>query len=218
MNQQPLVQSFIGIHTALRNDLKALDSAIQRREFLNIQDLERLNKWFEFYWNQLGSHHHGEDTYFYPAIGKYDTSFLPEVEKLTAQHHELDHLADELKATYVRLSGLRSGSERDSLTQQYARLISTLYTSLDSHLTHEEALLFPSIATHIPASEQKVIDENYLKKLSKKELAITAPWLLANISSAQKEEIYKSAPWIMRFLYNFSWKKKYEALVATFQI
>ena len=213
----PLVQSFNNVHTALRTDLKALDSAIQRRGDLGKPELERANRWFEFYWQQLAAHHNGEDTYFYPAIAKYDKNFTPEIEKLTGQHHQMDHLAEELKATYSRAAMSRDVQEYRDLARRYGNLISTLNTTMNDHLAHEEGILFPSIANNMPVDDQVAIDSAYIKKVPMKELSWLAPWLLTNMSTEQAQEMRGKVPWVIRFLYDNFWIKKYKTLVATFR-
>jgi hemerythrin-like domain-containing protein len=216
--KQPLIQAFINIHSALRAGLTTLDTTVQRRGRFSNQDLERLQKWFEFYWHKLEMHHHGEDTYFYLEIGKYDAAFLPEMEKLTAEHHELTGLADKIKAAFVRLPQLPADSERDSLNQQFVELISTLNKTLVNHLAVEEAILFPSIAANIPVAAQEAIDQKYAKSHSFNYLANFVPWYMAHLPQQRQAEMAKNAPWIMKFLYYNFWLKKYNRLVASFQI
>jgi hemerythrin-like domain-containing protein len=218
VNDHPLIQSFTNVHTALRNDLKTLDSTLKRRGKLNKPELERANRWFEFYWTQLAAHHHGEDTYFYPAISKYDANFLPEIELLTQQHHELDHLTEELRATYSRAAQLQDGAELASLAARYAGLIAAMHTCLDLHLAHEEDVLYASISKNIPEKEQADIDQTYIKKVPMKELSLLAPWLMANMTHQQALEMRGKVPWFIRFLNDKFWNPKYKALVATFQL
>lgn len=215
---QPLIQSFINVHTALRTDLKTLDSTLKQRGKLNKQELDRANRWFEFYWTQLSAHHLGEDTYFYPAIGSYDASFIPQIELLTGQHHELDRLTEELRATYQQASQLQDGPELTKLSARFADLIAAMNAHLDSHLAHEEGILYPSISKNIPAKAQDDIDQAYIKKVPMKELSLLAPWLLANMTHQQALEMRGKVPWIIRFLNDKFWNRKYKALVATFQL
>ena len=217
-NRQPLVQAFINIHTALRSDLKKMDTTVQRKGRLNNKQVAGLQNWFNFYWEHLEDHHKGEDNHFYLIIGQHDPSFLPRMEQLTAEHHDLTNLADQIKATFARLPQLPEGAARDTLNRQLAELFSAINNSLVNHLAIEEAILFPSIENNIPVAEQTAIDKAYAKKKPFKQLALFVPWYMTNLTQEQQDSITAKAPWIMKFLYYNFWLKKYNKLTATFQV
>lgn len=216
--KQPLVQAFINIHTALRNDLKKLDAAVQRKGHMSNLEATRLKNWFDFYWEHLEDHHKGEDNHFYPLIAKYDPSFLPSMDQLTAEHHELTDLAGKIKATFSRLPLLPAGSERDTTNRQALELVSAINTSLNNHLAIEEAILFKSIETHIPVPDQTTIDKNYVKGKPLKQMALFVPWYMDNLSVEQQDVLKANAPWLMKFMYYNFWLKKYNKLTASFQV
>ncbi|MBN9388338.1 MAG: hemerythrin domain-containing protein [Chloroflexi bacterium] len=219
MNQrQPLVQAFINIHTALRNDLKKLDTTVQRKTHLTNQETARLQNWFNFYWENLEDHHLGEDNHFYPLIARYDPSFMPSMDQLTEEHHQISGLANKIKANFERLPLLPDGFEREMTNRQLAEQFSALNTTLVNHLAVEETILFASIEAHIPVEEQTAIDKAYVKRKSFKQMALFVPWYMENLSEEQQERLKSNAPWIMKFLYYNFWLKKYNKLTASFQV
>jgi hemerythrin-like domain-containing protein len=216
--RQPLVQAFINIHTALRNDLKKLDATVQRKGRMSNLEATRLLNWFNFYWEYLEDHHQGEDNHFYPLIAKFDPSFLPRMDQLTAEHHELNELAAKIKATFTRLPLLPAGAEREATNRQAVELVAAINTSLVNHLAIEETILFASIEAHIPVAEQTAIDKAYVKRKSFKQMALFIPWYMDNLNEEQQEALKSNAPWVMKFLYYNFWLKKYNKLTASFQV
>lgn len=215
---QPLVQAFINIHTALRTDLKKLEATVYRKGQLSNQDVQGLKNWFDYYWEHLEMHHTGEDTYFYPKIASFDPNLMPQLDALTEEHHQMDDLAARIKAAFARLPQLPAGAERNSQVRQFAELISALNTTLVNHLVIEEQILFASIQAHISLEEQTAIDKEFVKKNSLKTLAGLVPWLLDNMQPEMAAEMKRNGPLLLKFMYYTFWLKQYNKRLASFGV
>jgi iron-sulfur cluster repair protein YtfE (RIC family) len=214
----PLVDKFAEIHTALRNGLTAYEFAVFRAKNVSAVEATKLSKWFELYWSMLELHHKSEDTYFYAIFAGYDPEFRPKMEKLTIQHHEIDDYVEKIRSVFSRITDQTANTENEALFREIRQLISDFNQHLDDHLGKEEAIIYPLIRTYIAPKEQLTIDLKYSKSLPLKSVTLFVPWVVANLSGREAQELLKEVPFIMRLLYRLSWKKKYETLVATFQV
>jgi iron-sulfur cluster repair protein YtfE (RIC family) len=216
-DKQALIIDFINVHTAMRCDLEAFEARVSRATGLNNDDLIKMAKRFEFFWEMVESHHLGEDHYFYPAIGQYDPNFLKEMAGLTDEHHQIDAQVEKIRETLERLPRTRDGQERESGLSQFAGQIKTLQETLLEHLTREEAIIFPSIEQHIPPKQQAVIGKNYRKQHTIKNFPLLAAWVVENQPPKQQLTFIAESPFLVRAIYYFSWRTKYVSLMANYQ-
>jgi iron-sulfur cluster repair protein YtfE (RIC family) len=216
--KQPLVDTFTSIHKALRNGLTSYEATLYRVNQISPTDATKLRKWFELYWSMLEMHHKSEDTYFYNIFAQYDPTFRQHMDGLNTEHLEIDEYVEKIRAAFDRLPAAGSGTQPETTAHEIRQLITSFNRHLANHLKKEESIIFPLMHNYIPPKEQRTIDFKYQKSLPLKTVTLLVPWLMDNMPEQEGAALIKSAPFILGLLYRLSWKKKYNTLVATFQV
>ena len=117
-------------HHAFRRDLAGFAQALPA---LGAGDAARavpLREEWTWYHGALHGHHHMEDSTIFPDLLKRQPALGPVVERLTAQHRQIDPL---LKRGDRAFAGLPAGAP------DCARVVGELSALLNEHLTLEEA-------------------------------------------------------------------------------
>lgn len=107
-----------------------------------------LSRYGGFFINELHTHHHVEDTQFFPELVKPEARLARGFEILDSDHHAIDeHLALFAEKANALLKALAGDTYRDQAGAFHQQL-ETTGRLLDRHLTDEEELVVPVILKH----------------------------------------------------------------------
>lgn len=182
---------FLLMHKAIRQGLAALCATTPT---------PATAEWFSFMQRSIHLHHTGEEEWLYPTILSRDPSFAIDVEKLEADHAELDPLTDEIAR------GLASGA---SDVRNDLRALERL---MSEHLDREEAAVVPRMRRHLTGADLKEFERREAKRSKMSDLALVLPWVLSSANDRERALVHDVLPWPAKVLYRLSWKKRYERL------
>jgi hemerythrin-like domain-containing protein len=210
-----VLDGYIYMHRAIRNDIANLSAASRRINQLNPQDAAKLHKWFTFFWEMVEVHHTGEDDEVFPTIMQRVPDTKNQMEVLTENHDELDELVEEIGVTLQNLG--QDTASREESRRHLVYLTSRFEKEMNEHLDREEQVVIPALARHFSAAEQIAIEKN-LKQPPLKRMALLVPWVFSALSEEEQAKGIKMLPLPMRWLYRLSWKKKYAKFTEVLKI
>ena len=190
--QEPDFLFVMLIHHALRVDADRLAAATLALQAGDTQRLTGLRAFFDEYRGQLCLHHAHEDDLLFPALqGVVDESRRP-IAELAAQHGTLD--AD-LQAIGDGLGSLCTPS--DDFAAERADVVSSMIgmaKHLDGHLTMEEAVVLPLMASAVPRATYKQLEAQARKNTPRRRAQFLIPWIVGHATPDQRRDLFKSAP------------------------
>ncbi|HEX2910498.1 MAG TPA: hemerythrin domain-containing protein [Chloroflexia bacterium] len=207
-----IMDGFFMIHRAIRKDATAFEQAAGNLS--SPAQAAQLARWFQFFWSMVEIHHTGEDELVYPQLSARSSLFAAEEADLSAQHVKLHDYVDRLGQLLKQMEQAQDLSQKVELRY----LAVEFNTFMNSHLQQEENVFVPEIARHFSVKEQQQIEKQLQKKTPLKEVALALPWIASGLDETERAKLLSELPWLFRFLYRVSWKKKYEQLVAVFQL
>lgn len=125
------------LHKMHRAATSLLADAAQR----DTAPLDALAELRDFLVAALRHHHESEDQTLWPQLIAADPAFGAGLAELSAEHDALDVALDALAAAPLQHGGDRAG---------LAAAAADVRDLVHKHLEHEEPLLFPALATHMP--------------------------------------------------------------------
>src|ERR1700694_4394379 len=140
-----LLRELKWIHGAIRNDLAvcrqlaarvaagiaAEDARAQIQTMQTNGPLWKLRTNCLYYCHFVHSHHHLEDTAFFPVLRRSDPALGPVVDKLQADHRKVSDLLDEIESGANALVAADSGTARERLVYGLSTLAAELLAHLD---------------------------------------------------------------------------------------
>ncbi len=91
--------------------------------------------------------------------------------------------------------------------------VAAFQTVLTSHLEREEAAVVPAFEAVVP-DEAHTHQERALKRARMRDLALSVPWLLANITQEEEAELRAGAPKLLSVLHDHLWEQRFHRAVA----
>jgi hypothetical protein len=129
-------------------------------------------------------------------------------------HDDLHHDHERLDAALDRLDGalerLVASGAAEAERREATDAADALSLLLDDHLDREEAAVLPEYLARFTRAEYAVLDGQADKYTDRKDHAFVGPWILAGATEAEAEWLFSRVPRIVRWLYRFSWKGRFE--------
>ena len=123
-------------HHAFRRDIARLIAAVAKIKSGDASHTEAVrNEWEKSYRQALHGHHTAEDTNIFPDLRSKHPELATALDKLTAQHHQIDPIIEQGDAAFANLT---HPEEAEAVLHKLKEL-------LDQHLTFEEAEITPSL-------------------------------------------------------------------------
>jgi hemerythrin-like domain-containing protein len=210
------MSGYLFIHKAMRQDALKLEAATERLLEMSADEVQKLAKWFEFFWEMVETHHVIEDDDMFPKISVRDTAFQPNSTQLTQDHRQLHDLVDEIQRTLASFP-TQSGQQRLSSAYWCKKMATDFRHNLSDHLDREEASVVPSVAKYFSLAEQVKMTNETLKLMPTKHLSLLVPWIFSALTEAEIKTALSEAPLPIRVMYRLSWRRKYEKFSAIFR-
>ena len=101
----------------------------------------------------------------------------------------------------------------EAIHSHLATDVAAFQTVLTGHLEREEAAVVPAFETIAP-HEAHTLQERALKRATMRDLAMSVPWLLANITKEEEAELRAGAPKLLSLLHDHVWEHRFRRAVA----
>jgi len=206
MTDTPDLTLYYALHDAMRRSSTRLHEAVRTADRHRTGAISR---WFTGFVGELRMHHTVEDEVFFPALAERVPTYQEHGPELTADHHRMDEILDDLGATLRRVAdSLDWAPDHDTAV----RLAAELRDLLDVHLDHEDADVVPLFGRHFTAAEYDGLRERADKvALSAKQAFWTVPWLVANVDAETQAKLMAEAPLPLRIVWRLS-RRRYARL------
>jgi iron-sulfur cluster repair protein YtfE (RIC family) len=137
--------------------------------------------------NALHHHHHGEDTWLWPALmEKVTAEERATLEAMEAEHGEIDPALEACAAGLARLAEHADPDTRAALTVR----LTAAKASLSRHLHHEETETIALIQREMTQAEWEAIDEHFKKGVTFGELLTLVPWALHQVPADVRTRLF----------------------------
>ena len=146
-----------------------------------------MNERWALFAASLHHHHHGEDTWLWPALmEKVEADERATLEAMEAEHGEIDPA---LQACAAGLARLAEHDDPDTRAALSVRLTATK-ASLARHLHHEETETIALIQRVMTADEWEAIDEKFKGGVTFGEIVKLVPWALHQVPAEVRGRLF----------------------------
>lgn len=201
------------IHKAMRADSNRLIRAVDSMEAGNVDGAAALGHAFSVIVHNIHEHHWAEDDLFYPFLIERIEGFEADVVRLEDDHVDLDAAMARINARFRLLSHPLSPGLWEAIHSHLATDVAAFQTVLTGHLDREEAAVVPAFETVVP-DEAHTLQERALKRAKMRDLAMSVPWLMANITKEEEAELRAGAPKLLSVLHDHLWEQRFRRAVA----
>ena len=209
-NQFPM-DGILFMHNAIRRHTSNYE---QQAITVRPEKVNQLFKRFDLYWQIVEIHHLFEDHYFFPVINRLVPDFAKSMAGLTRGHFEIVKLAEQIKEALKHLMEV-SGNEAEKGTYpRFIQLVSQFKEAMEIHLSSEERVITPILSREFPVEDQIAMHQA-LFGLSPEQMSLEFPWVFEVLNEEETQEVLDMMPGPLVKLYNQSWKKNYEQLIAS---
>jgi hypothetical protein len=194
------VAPFYAIHRKMRIDTRRYVTAVETAtEADRAGRLIPLAKWAAGFGRELHLHHTVEDDHFFPALVERS----PEAaEILAGLEHDHEVVAGILKQWGPAARDLADPTvDFATARAEVLALAVPLRDLLADHLDIEDAEIVPRFDQVLTEAELEAIDARVKKSLPKRGLSFAVPWNVAALDPATRDELVRTAPFILRLLY-----------------
>jgi hypothetical protein len=194
------VAPFYAIHRKMRIDTRRYVTAVETATEVDRSGrLIPLAKWAAGFGRELHLHHTVEDDHFFPALVERS----PEAaEVLAGLEHDHEVVAGILKQWGPAARDLADPTvDFETARSEVLSLAVPLRDLLAEHLDIEDAQIVPRFDEVFTEAELEAIDDRVKKSLPKKGLSFAVPWNVEAIDPDSRDELIRTAPFILRLLY-----------------
>jgi iron-sulfur cluster repair protein YtfE (RIC family) len=210
------MEGYIYVHRTMSKNLADMVKISKRLDSLTVEELTRLNEWFNFIYIMIEHHHLQEDDpngfFSFPTINKNFP--MQGLEQLIADHTVLEVNMGEIREKLRNLLVVTGQTERVVIISRLQYLLVETEREMREHLTAEEAVLVPLINDNYTKAEQinlgKKIERQSMKETPKQFAAFGLPWFMSGLNSEDKAQFLTTLPLPPKLLLQYSWSKKYE--------
>ena len=179
------------MHHAFRRDLAAFARGVPRTPLSDAPTWRALLRRWEVFAEVLHHHHHGEDTWLWPALmERADATEQETLRAMEDEHEEIDPLLT------TCLAGLRVLATGDGTADARAALavrVTAARESLGRHLAHEEHDAMRILQRHITPDEFEAIHAHFVEELEPRQLLALVPWALHEVPEDVRRELRRQA-------------------------
>ena len=193
------------MHHAFRRDLAAFASAVPRTPLTELDTWRALLRRWEVFAEVLHHHHHGEDTWLWPALmEKADAAERETLAAMEAEHEEIDPLLDSCLAG---LRALAAGHARADDRAALAVRMAAARESLGRHLAHEERDAMRILQRHLTPEEHEAIHARFVEDLAPSQALALVPWALHDVPEDVRRALRRQAELAQRVVWRLGHRR-----------
>ena len=175
------------MHHAFRRDLATFAAAVAVTPVEDREAWVAMNERWALFAASLHHHHHGEDTWLWPALmEKVEADERATLEAMEAEHGEIDPVLEACAAGLARLAERADPDARAALTVR----LTAAKASLSRHLHHEETETIALIQRVMTAEEWEAIDEKFKGSITFGEIVKLVPWALHQVPAEVRARLF----------------------------
>jgi hypothetical protein len=140
----------------------------------------------------LHHHHTSEDTHFWPVLRARAPRAVAGLDRLEAQHAEIDPLVAIADDTTIPLPA-RAGA------------LAELHRLINTHLDDEESIAFPLLLEHLTDVEFARIDEEVRRGFDRRDIPKLYGWLASTADAPLRAAVLATVPLVPRTLLRLFW-------------
>jgi hemerythrin-like domain-containing protein len=185
----PDVTDMIAVHRVFRDTLRSAPALVGAVEADDRDRVALLANFYENLLDFLAVHHGGEDELLFPLLRERCVDDRELVDRVSGQHHDVDHLVAEATAA---LAAWQSGA--DGSARRCADALAALGAGLGEHLDDEEREVLPLCERHLSLPEWGALPAHAMAAYRGDK-----PWLILGLirqrmSQAQREDMMAHMP------------------------
>lgn len=196
------------VHAAFRRTLDRFDGALASFPDGSRQRADDLARAWDFFSHEVHDHHHYEEEFFWPALGKTDAD-LSSVAELDSEHEEMRAALDQASVTVAQLKAVPS--------EQHATAARTAIASLSAvllgHLDHEERDLEPISVAYASSKPMKTALAQ-VKKAHLTKMGNFVEWLQDGATDVDRAGLRREIPGPVVFLFGTVAGRRYRRQIA----
>jgi hypothetical protein len=145
----------------------------------------------------LHHHHTAEDRHFWPVLRTREPGAVAGLDRLEAQHAEIDPLVTIAGDTTIPLA-------------ERAGALAELQVLINTHLDEEEAVAFPLILKHLTLAEFEEIDKDVQGSFARRDIPVIYGWLASVADAPTRAAVLATVPLVPRLLFKLIWAPAYQ--------
>lgn len=183
------VDLFTNIHKALRAMFYDMAIRIQKTDFTNQEDFNKLISDLYYLLKLLDNHSHHEDECVFNLVKENDLGILNEVE---AEHELYNHKIFELTAFIEKIENTTDLVVRNTFQNSLNHLFTDFLAFTLQHLNKEELVVMPYLQNNY--TDQELIEARIKiqSNIEKEELDYWMKWMLSNIPKSELLEMQQA--------------------------
>ena len=163
-----------------------------------------LRRW-EILSEVLHHHHHGEDTWLWPALmERADPAERETLRAMEAEHEEIDPLLTSCRAG---LQMLAAGHARADERAALAVRLCAARESLGRHLAHEERDALRVVQRRVTPEELEAVDARFVDALTPRQLVALVPWALHEVPEDVRREVRRRGRLAQRVVWRLTHRR-----------
>src|SRR5918999_4349676 len=199
-------------HRAIRVDAVRLTDLVAASQPADASRLAALSAWYERYETAIHHHHRAEEAVIYPALLARDPSFAEANGELEGEHRVLIDRLAVVRESLAALPAAAGGSRWEREREEAVTAARALLAIVQAHLDHEEAVAFPRYAAAFTAAEFDDLGRAAWKLVGASSIIFAGPWVLDHASPTERDDMLAAQPLLMRLLYRFALRPRFERL------
>jgi hypothetical protein len=193
------------MHHAFRRDLAAFAHVVRRTPLTELAAWRALLRRWDIFSEVLHHHHHGEDTWLWPALlVKAVPSERETLLAMEAQHAEIDPL---LASCLVGLRMLAGGHATADDRAALAVRLAAARESLGRHLAHEERDAMRILQRRTTPEEWAAIEARFVQGMTNRQLLALVPWALHQVPDEARRRVLAGAGLSQRVVWRLTHRR-----------
>ncbi len=202
------------MHHAFRRDLAAFAAAVPRTPVADRATWQALATRWALFAEALHHHHHGEDTWLWPALlERADAAERATLEAMEAEHQGIDPLLEASAAGFARLA---AGADQDARAGLAVRLTAAR-ESLGRHLAHEEADAMRILQRHFTPADWTATEARFAEGMGLRSVVRLVPWALYAVPEAALPDLFSRTGRAHRVLWRLTRRRFARSEARTFR-
>jgi hemerythrin-like domain-containing protein len=199
---------YLDMHKAIRRQLERIVNESQYLSAEKVENIQRLQKRFNFYWEMVEHHHKTEDNGFFPMLVGMDAIFGSQLAELTEDHNWID---EQVLLVQNNLAATLASSDSELCQIYYNQFVTGLSSfkqRLFEHLEREEAAVMPAVCRHFFVEQQIGMEQQIVTGMPQAFLAKMFPWTFEILTEEEQAISYAHLPESIRADYA-EWEARY---------